>query len=374
MKQFHFAAGNWTRWRRRSKSGLATALGALCLVMPVTSGLAQDFKDLQQPDRPLSLRARGSFYVGGKDVPQTPTQQGGFASGRTDQPGNVAIDQTYVEYMIPTGRLQTPLVLIHGSTLTGKTWDTTPDGRMGWYEYLVRRGYPTYVVDYVGRGRSGFDQSIFNDVRAGVTTPQSLPEIRRFSDAVGWTNFRFGPQLGTAFPGERFPVQYANRLAKQSIADLDAAYQTTNFTIQTEGLARLAGDLGGAVLIGHSQGALFPTEVALKNPAGVKAIVLLESCSNEYSDAQIKVLAKIPLLSIWGDNLDNPTGIAGWSWRFAYDQCQALTKRLKAAGGVAENIYLPDQGIHGNSHMLMMDDNSLGLADMVIKWLKNNVK
>ncbi len=25
-----------------------------------------------------------------------------------------------------------PVVMLHGATLTGKSWETTPDGRMGW--------------------------------------------------------------------------------------------------------------------------------------------------------------------------------------------------------------------------------------------------
>lgn len=36
--------------------------------------------------------------------------------------------------------------MIHGMTLTGKTRETTPDGRMGWDEYFVRKGHPVYVV------------------------------------------------------------------------------------------------------------------------------------------------------------------------------------------------------------------------------------
>jgi hypothetical protein len=54
--------------------------------------------------------------------------------------------------------------LLHGATLSGKSYDTTPDGRMGWYEYFVRQGHPVYVPDQVGRARSGFNQAVFNDV------------------------------------------------------------------------------------------------------------------------------------------------------------------------------------------------------------------
>lgn len=52
--------------------------------------------------------------------------------------------------------------------LSPPTYDTTPDGRIGWYEYFVRQGFPTYVVDQVSRARSGFDISVHNNVRIGA--------------------------------------------------------------------------------------------------------------------------------------------------------------------------------------------------------------
>ena len=64
-----------------------------------------------------------------------------------------------------------PLVLIHGCCLTGKTWETTPDGRMGWDEYLVRRGFPTYVIDQAWRGRSAKRRITASSLCDSSTTP-----------------------------------------------------------------------------------------------------------------------------------------------------------------------------------------------------------
>jgi hypothetical protein len=62
---------------------------------------------------------------------------------------------------------------------------------MGWDEYFVRKGHPVYVPDQVGRGRSGFNQAVFNDVRVGVTRPSALPPMWRTSGNVptGIPNF-----------------------------------------------------------------------------------------------------------------------------------------------------------------------------------------
>jgi hypothetical protein len=42
---------------------------------------------------------------------------------------------------------------------------------------------------------------------------------------------------------------------------------------------------------------------------------------------------------------------------------------LTAAGGSVDVVDLPDIGIRGNSHMLMMDKNNAETADLIQKWL-----
>ena len=124
----------------------------------------------------------------------------------------------YVRYMVPQGGDgNVPVVMVHGATLTGKSWETTPDGRMGWDEYFVRKGHPVYVPDQVGRGRSGFNQAVFNDVRAGSTPPGNLPNVLRFSDEVVWPNFPFGSKPGAPYPDSQFPVTAVDELAKQGV-------------------------------------------------------------------------------------------------------------------------------------------------------------
>ena len=177
---------------------------------------AQALKDVQTPDTPLVLKAQGSFFVGGEKSEQTQVELGGLGPG-----GHIAVNQMYVRYMVPQGGDgNVPVVMVHGATLTGKSWETTPDGRMGWDEYFVRKGHPVYVPDQVGRGRSGFNQAVFNDVRAGTVPPASLPAWLRFSDEGVWPNFRFGSKPGAPFPDSQFPVNAVDELAKQGVPDV----------------------------------------------------------------------------------------------------------------------------------------------------------
>jgi hypothetical protein len=38
----------------------------------------------------------------------------------------------------------------------------------------------------------------------------------------------------------------------------------------------------------------------------------------------------------------------------------------------AEFVWLPDRGIHGNGHMMMIEDNSDEIAAMILGWLDAN--
>lgn len=320
-------------------------------------------------DAPLQLKARGSFYIGGHGVEQSFVELGSQRAA-----DRVTVDQMYVEYMEPVGPAKTPIVLIHGAGLTGAAFDTTVDGRMGWFEYFVRRSHPAYVVDQVGRGRSGFDQSTFNRVGAGEADPATLPRITRMGDRIAsWINFRIGPDATRAYPDTQFPVEAIAALSRQGVPDLIASLPSPNPNYSA--LSMLAARLHGAVLLGHSQAGDYPMEAALLDPGLVKTMVLVEPgrCNSEtYTDAQIATLSKIPLLVVYGDHLDTPTGVAGPGWQERYHGCGRLIDRLNKSGGRAEMMYLPAMGIHGNSHMMMQDSNNLAVADVILRWIGQN--
>lgn len=354
---------------------LTVVIGGLALAGPTS---AQTLKSIQTPAKPLVLKDRGSFFVGGRSVEQSAAE---ILLGPDD---SVTVDQMYVEYMVPTGKTKVPVVMIHGAGLSGKSYDTTPDGRMGWFEYFVREAHPTYVVDQVGRARSGFNQAALNNRLSGAgnapsgsvapTAPGAPaamgPGAFRFGDRVGvWTNFRFGPRYGEVFPGSQFPVEAVGELSKQAIPDLTSQTPSPNPTFKA--LSDLAIDLDGAVLISHSQSGPFPMDAALIDPRGVRGIVAVEpgACRGSYTDEQIAKLAKIPTLVVFGDNLSAQTGLGGITWQNRLDGCRAYAARIKAAKGQVDIIPTSELGVHGNSHMLMQDKNNIQIADIILKWI-----
>jgi pimeloyl-ACP methyl ester carboxylesterase len=329
---------------------------------------------VQAPTSPLILRSRGSFLVGGEAVKQTPAQLSYFTPQPPPAGTTVTVNQMYVEYMVPMLQRGAPVVMVHGATLTGKSYDTTPDGRMGWYEYFVRKGHPTYVPDQVSRGRSGFDISNYNDVRTGVKPLTALPNFWRFGDELAWTQFRFGPTFGTAFADEQFPVEAAAEFSRQAVPDLNYVLPSPNPNVAAT--AKLATQLNGAVLMGHSQSGTLPLDAMLADPTGVKAMILVEpgGCrSTVFTDAQITALAKAPILVVFGDHLDAVTGTVV-NWQNQFNDCNAFITRVKAAGGVAEMLHPPTLGIRGNSHMIMQDKNNLQIADLILTWIGRNTR
>lgn len=85
---------------------------------------------------PPVLKEQGSFFVNG-EVVQTDNPGGGNPRGR------IVVNQMYVEYAIPLKPKPRvwPVIMVHGSGHTGKTYDTTPDGRDGWKQHFLRNGY-----------------------------------------------------------------------------------------------------------------------------------------------------------------------------------------------------------------------------------------
>ena len=248
-----------------------------------------------------------------------------------------------------------PLLMWHGGGLTGVTWETTPDGREGFQNYFLRQGWPVYISDSVERGRAGW--AMFPEVLPGepvFLTVENPYERFRIGDGPG----SYG--RGTTLPGCQFPADHASYLqfTKQNVP----RWTTTDAMAIAAYIAYLE-KVGPSVVMVHSQAGLFGWRVAQARPHLVRALVLLEPAAIG-DPAQAAVLKDIPQLIVYGDNIDRdsrwPT-IRGNGIRFG--------EAVRAAGGHVDVVDLPTQGIHGNSHMMMMDHNNLQVAAVVQDWL-----
>jgi pimeloyl-ACP methyl ester carboxylesterase len=323
---------------------------------------------------PLTLRSEGSFFVGGID------RHDGSLNGLDSGPpsareGTITTGQMYVQYQIPFRETHVPVVLIHGGSLSGQSYETTPDGRMGWAEYFVRSGRSTYVVDQVGRARSGFDATTENKARLGLEPATELPSTHIIGHEFAWTWFRIGPSYGVPFKDTQFPLDAVDQFYKMWIPDQSSALPPDNPSYAD--LAKLGEKLGGAVLIGHSQSMMFPEQAALIDPAAVKGIISLESgysCQTQYTDEQRTILAKIPILIVFADHQGDAPEPFRTRWTSSLDECRSFAATIAALGGDVTFIHLPEIGIHGNSHMMMLDRNNLQIANLLIDWIDTHVE
>jgi pimeloyl-ACP methyl ester carboxylesterase len=305
---------------------------------------------------PLRLRGMGAFHVGGREVELSglPVRDLLMAEGgqpvRVDPNGRYIVEQMYAQYFLAdpdAGRL--PLLLWHGGGMTGATWETTPDGRPGWLHEFLRRGRDVYLCDAVERGRSGF-----------APVPHVWPEAPVIQTPADiYTRFRIGTK--DTFTGghqpyadTQFPVECFDALARQMVP----RWTTTDAAVLTGYLALLE-RVGPAVIVCHSQAGVFALRAAHARPDLVRAVVALEPASVPAFDISAGAF-KVPTLVVLGDHIESD---ARWS---------RMAERIRAfekAHDSVDILSLPDVGMRGNSHMLMMDRNSLDIASRVADWL-----
>jgi pimeloyl-ACP methyl ester carboxylesterase len=309
---------------------------------------------------PLELQDAGSFFVGGQAVRSTHPSNAAGAG-----PGQIMINQMYVQYKIPKTVSGPPIVMVHGSGHTGVTFETTPDGREGWATYFARKNFPVYVIDHSGRGRSGFDPTPINRAKA-ESNPALLPDVPLATRERAWINYRVGKAYPTPYPGAQFPLdaldQYFSQLVPNTETTLAGGGANT-----VKSLAALLDKIGPAIVLVHSQSGAYGLDLVRARADKMRGFVEIEgNCAPVSAGDIAEHFKKVPMLAVFGDN---SVGAAGPNGDERRNGCVATTAALSAAGGTARFLLLPDAGIKGNSHMMMMDKNNLQIADLIIDWI-----
>ncbi|MEP9377859.1 esterase [Aquabacter sp. CN5-332] len=321
------------------------------------------------PSDTFTVRDMGSFHIGGEIVSLAGMPQRhristpGGPVRPIEQNGEMAVGQMYVQYVrLAAPRSPVPVLMWHGGGMTGANWEGTPDGRPGWQTIFLRAGLDVFVSDAVERGRAGFAPS-----------PEIYPEAPFFRTAEeAWTEvFRFGPHgsyhkdpaLRRAYPGCRFPLKDFDAFMKSCVPRWSCNDERTQTAYDA-----LVARMDHCVLLMHSQGGSFGFHAALHAPEKVKAVMALEpSGAPDPTVEDAGRLAGVPHLFIWGDHLGGSE-----FWVQYRPNVERWADALAKAGVPVEWIDLPARGITGNSHALMMDDNSDEIARMALDWLSGH--
>ncbi len=382
------------------RSAMAIGRGIRCALYICAAMLLAAPPVLAQ--KPLVIAKQGYFFVG----------------GRIDHAieGSPTVGQMYVEYQIPAARTKPlPVIMIHGGSQTGTNFTGTPDGRDGWAQYFLRRGYAVYVVDSVGRGRSAYwpDQPY-----GAVTKPRISAVEQRF---VAPERFEQWPQAhlhnqfpGTGRPGDpHFDQFYASQVP--SIANFAKQQE-----INTAAGVALLDKLGPSIVLTHSQSGAFGWPITDQRPNLVKALIQVEPngppvrelefkgapewfADNLKGKAKTYGLGEVPLSYdpplaagqqlefIRQEKPDRTTLARCWlqkeparklpklngiptliivgeaSYHAAYDHCTSLY--IAQAGVKHTFVRLEDRGIRGNGHMMMLEKNNQQIAKLMADWL-----
>ena len=317
----------------------------------------------------VSIAGIDSFHIGGQvvklqDQPKLQMRVAGDGVTReVDLNGSYVTGQLYANHVkLATPQHEVPVMFWHGGAMTGVTWETTPDGRPGWQWLFLENGYDVIVTDAVERGRASW--SPYPQIY------KSGPVFRTKEES--WGMYRFGPVSGyhddpvkrQAFDGQRFPMSGVDALGAQlvprwSIHDAEslAAY---------EALLRRVGPVH---LVAHSQGGWFALNMVLRAPELIKSVVVIEPAGApaNLSADDLARIKHIPHLFVWADYIDVVP-----AWKKYRDGADSFMAAWGAAGGISDLLDLPAEGIRGNSHVPMMDDNSAEIADMVNDWIVKN--
>jgi len=314
---------------------------------------------------PIELRDMGSFHVGGREavISGKPVREVVFTPGgvpaKVDPNGVYQVEQMYVQYFLPVRERGTvPLLLWHGGGLTGVSYETTPDGREGWLNYFVRKGWATFNSDAVERGRAGWAQ--YPDIFPGEPIFLTKAEpFERFRIGEGRGSYNRDVALMKPLPGTQFPIEAYENFTRQLVP----RWTTTDApTIAAYSL--LVDRICPCVIVFHSQAGQFAFKVAQARPDKVKALVAVEP-GGVGDPAQAAALKGMPILALFGDHIERDA-----RWPAIRANAVKFLEAAREAGAKVEIRDLPKAGIRGNSHMMMMDKNNLEVADVIQTWLE----
>lgn len=329
--------------------------------------------------QPILLAEQGSFAVGGTvltapgrydPIPLYPPAAGQTLHG----------DHAYVQYQVPPQAKSLPLVMLHGGTTFGKTWESTFDGREGYQSIFLRRGHAVYIVDRPRQGRAG-------KMTAGASIEP------RFSEQATFCIWRLGvwPEY---FPNVQVPrgPQFLEQLFRSQFPSLGER----NHQLTVDAMCALLRKTGPAVLVTHSFGGIQGWLSALEGP-GIAGIVAYEPTQFVFPQDEVpppilshdpmvnaitediavaperfRRLTKHPIQIVYGDNIPaEPSRYGGLDlWRVALPKAHRFAAALRRHGGDAEVLELPKIGLSGNTHCPFSDLNNLEVAACLARWLE----
>ena len=263
-------------------------------------------------------------------------------------------------------------IMVHGGMHSGVCWLRTPDNREGWAIRLARGGDRVICVDWPGCGRSGYvppekltGQLVADQIAAAVETLEGeiILWTHSMGGAIGWRIAelladRLSHLIAIA-PGPPGNIQPTAKLLSQSPDRLTLELAGVPLDVHPNGPVVLSHEAARAKLIGSST--QFPRQHTESYLAGLQAVprqLFLERINFEGQQLRMltpNALAGTQVLIVTGDSdPDHPP---------AADS--AIGDFLTEQGMISRFVYLPEHDITGNGHMMMLEQNSDQILDLI---------
>ncbi len=368
---------------------------------------------------PINLKDHKVFFVGGIKTK---------VNNKTVTKGTM-----YVEHFIPEKKIkEKKIILIHGGGQSGAGFLSTPDFRRGWVYDFLFAGYEVFVVDQPARGRSGYSNTLYgnyidremdyDDCERRFSSMKDLgnwPQAKKHSQ---WPDDgKRGSQFADQFMmsqlntmEDRIEIEEMSKVALKELLNIAGKSCVLGHS-QGGPFCWLAGDVAPSniqaliavepngppffnVVYGdHPQTHIknnkfekkegdkewYKTSSRMDRPGGI-------TYSNLTFDPPLKDGEKIEYTVDKKDygsdyvncnlqdgkirNLKNLAGLpililsAEASYHAPYDH--GTSNFLTQAGVKNSFIRLQDHGMHGNGHMMFLEQNNHLIADFILNWLE----
>ena len=272
----------------------------------------------------------------------------------------------YVQWFRPLAARETSITFVHGGGGQGSEFLTTPDGRAGWAHAFLDAGFPVFVLDRPGHGRSHWNESVLGPATPAADFETLVPRFVRPRDHGRWPEAAKHSQWPEADPcaGDRF-------MASQGVMATRLAAAQRHVEAIAPELCRL---VGKTVVISHSAGG--PCGWALAAIGGdlVRAIVAVEPLGYpglEHAHGTFgNGLCAAPFAGEH-DPYARPVAIVTSEATWMRDMNARAAAFLRDRGSDVTHLLLERHGIFGNGHMMMSESNSNDIARLVIEWITN---
>jgi pimeloyl-ACP methyl ester carboxylesterase len=294
--------------------------------------------------------------------------------------GSIQDPPTYFEVFKPAvDSGKPPILLIHGAAHTGACFTSTADGRAGWAQYFVSRGYEVVIVDWPGIGRSGYvpyekltgDMMVagLSKVLAMMKTP-AIVLTHSLSGPYGWRLIELhGDKIAAMVavaPGSPGNVAAPIEVIADVADALEVRLTPGGPLLKFSKSVPFVAERGWALKKLIGDGSRFPKasiDTYLSTLTVVPPRLLLERIDYKGSAPRVRDTTKfvgkrIAIVQAPHDG-DYTPAVA-----------QLTIDWLNRTGAAVDFIQLSMKGIEGNGHMMMLESNSDQIAQGIVTWIE----